>query len=543
MIAALPLLFMIFLWRAKMPLILHDIFCSIDEGPFAAGEKALKKLGLPAGTPVNLAKASIDARGRDIRFVCSAAIDIPDEQAISIKNRLPGLKISLKSDTRLEFSSGDKMLNHRPVVVGFGPAGMFAALSLAMNGYRPIVIERGSEIDERSRVVDDFWSGGKLDPETNVQFGEGGAGAFSDGKLTTRIGDERCDWILNELVKFGAPEEILYKSKPHVGTDLLVSVVKKLRAEVIRLGGEVRFNTKLISINADNGELKSIVTSDGEFPAEALILAIGHSARDSFASLFKSGLAMLPKPFSVGVRIEHLQSEIDRALYGKYAGHPNLWHGEYQLSVRQGEEACYTFCMCPGGQVVAAASADGQLVTNGMSRHARNSSNANSALAVAVNPAGANGTWHDNVSFQQKLEEKAMSFAGGKAPAQSVGLFLKGRGGIDMGGVAPSYPHGVSGCDFDEIFSPEITAMMRRALPVFGKRLRGFDADDAVLTGVETRTSSPLRMPRGEDLTATGVDGLYPSGEGAGYAGGIMSAAVDGIKVAGALMARFSRPV
>ena len=525
-----------------MILVLHDIPCSLDEGIVAAPGHALKRLRLSPDTPATLAKASVDARGKAIQFVASVAIELDEACARALKEAFPDYKITLREATMLDLPTGHSPLSNRPVVAGFGPAGMFAALILARQGYRPIVIERGSDIDSRQLKVQDFWQTGRLDPETNVQFGEGGAGAFSDGKLTTRIGDPRCEWILREFVHFGAPDDILYKSKPHVGTDKLVRVVRALREEIIRLGGEVRFNTKLIGLDIKSGRLAFVRTSAGEIPAQAAILAPGHSARDSFDMLDSSGLTLLPKPFSVGVRVEHLQADIDHALYGAQAGHPNLWPGEYQLSHREGEEACYTFCMCPGGQVVAAASDTGQVVTNGMSHYARDLSNANSALVVSVSPAGRDGGWRDNVAFQQALESRAMLLGSGRAPAQSVGLFLEGKGGIHPGRVKPTYPHGILECHFDELFSPAVTAMMRRALPIFGRRMRGFDAADTLLTGVESRTSSPLRIARDEALTAIGIDGLYPCGEGAGYAGGIMSAAVDGLKVASALMAHCGRP-
>lgn len=523
-----------------MALILHDITCSLSEGYASAGGKALLALGLPPDTKAEPSRVSIDARGGKIRFVASVAVHIDEKAAAAIKAAHPAKKITLKYHKPLRLILGEKPLNTRPVVVGFGPAGMFAALALAEAGYRPIVIDRGQDIDRRQADVARFWSTGKLDSESNVQFGEGGAGAFSDGKLTTRIGDSRCDFVLEQFARFGAPADILIKAKPHVGTDNLKTVVRRLRERVIELGGEVRFGLRLTGFTQRRGELTGIITDMEEIPATAAILAIGHSARDSFFALSGAGMALTPKPFSVGVRIEHLQADIDRALYGPQAGNPALWPGEYQLSHREGSEACYTFCMCPGGQVVAAASGAGQLVTNGMSHYARALPNANSALVVAVNPAGDSGDWRLNLSYQQTLEERAMAHGGGPAPAQSAGLFLAGRGGIKPGRVRPTYPHGVTECSFDALFDQDITKMLRRALPVFGRRLRGFDSEDAILTGVESRTSSPLRMPRGEDLTADGIDGLYPCGEGAGYAGGIMSAAVDGLRAAEALSARYA---
>ncbi len=433
----------------------------------------------------------------------------------------------------------ERKYKHQPIVVGFGPAGMFCALVLARNGLKPIVLERGSDTDTRVKDVESFWRGGALNPQSNVQFGEGGAGTFSDGKLTTLVRDKGGlgRFVLKELVKAGAPEEIMYSWRPHVGTDRLRQVVKNIREEIISLGGEVHFNTCLTSIETEDGKVTGCIAGERHFTAERIFLCLGHSARDTFKMLKDMGIAMERKAFSVGVRIEHLQSEIDKAQYREYAGSPYLGAADYKLSVTgQGKRGVYTFCMCPGGYVVAATSEEGGVVTNGMSNYERENKNANSAVLVSVVPEDFTG--QDilaGVEFQRKLEKSAFNLGGKnyKAPAQLTGDFLQGKISADLGRVEPSYKPGVTLSDLNLLLPSFVTDAMKDALPLMGKKLAGFDAYDSVLTGVESRSSSPVRILRdSETFESISLKGLCPVGEGAGYAGGIMSAAMDGVKAA-----------
>lgn len=529
-----------------MRIILQNLKTSIEKGPQAAVDAARHELKLPKNDifGIGLFKTSVDARKGQVSFVSSVWADISANGLERLKKRGKP-RFVMMEDESMTIEFGGETLAHRPVVIGLGPGGMFAALLLARNGYRPLVIERGGSVDERTKDVESFWNGKPLNTESNVQFGEGGAGTFSDGKLTTRINDPLCRFVLEEFVKHGAPEDILVRAKPHVGTDNLRNVVKSIREEIISLGGEVRFYTKAEAFETKSGAIESIRANGDTIPAEAVIAAIGHSARDTFDAISVCGASLAPKPFSVGVRIEHLQSDIDKSLYGNLAGHKNLPKGEYQLSHRnEFGRAAYTFCMCPGGQVVAAASQEGGVVTNGMSSYARDLPNANSALAVSVSPDDFGSSWKDAIAFQRKIESAAFK-AGGcgyKAPAMTVGAFL-GTSSSDSSKVEPSYSLGVVDKDIREVLPPVVTQMMFDALPILGRKLRGFDSPDAVLTAAETRTSSPVRIIRGENGCALGVDGLYPCGEGAGYAGGITSAAVDGLRCAMALMKRFARPL
>ncbi len=390
-------------------------------------------------------RVSIDARRGRISRVYSVRLDAPfDEKAFAEHLQMPFVRY--KPDEKPAVPRGEKRLPHRPVVVGLGPAGLFAAYTLAKYGYAPIVFERGGDLDARDRAVEAFWGGGALDPDCNIQFGEGGAGAYSDGKLTTRIGDPLCDTVLETLAAHGAPADIVKKAKPHVGTDILKNVVREMRRDIVKNGGEVRFGTALTGVSVQNGALCAVRTADGETACERAVVAIGHSARDTFAALHQNGVYFEPKAFSVGVRIEHLQSELDRALYGKFAGHPLLPPAEYNLSRREGGRACYSFCMCPGGVVVAAQSEQNTVVTNGMSYHARDGKNANAALAVSVDPTDFDdGTPFGGVALQRRIERAAFAQTGSyRAPCQRAGRLPGGQAEQARGAVQPSYPIGVA---------------------------------------------------------------------------------------------------
>lgn len=512
-----------------------------------------------------LCKRSIDARKRNggqPTFVCSVLVecDISDKKLDKISAMGTDVEIVRREPLKAEY--GSCALTSRPIVVGFGPAGMFAALILAENGYCPLVIERGGDIEKRSAKVAEFIKTGRLDVSTNIQFGAGGAGTFSDGKLVTRINDSRCTYVLERFVEFGAPEEILWLAKPHVGTDRLLSVVEGIASKICELGGEILFDTCLTDVHTENGRIKSVeLTSSASkenVPADAVILAVGHSARDTYTMLAERGFLLVPKPFSVGVRAEHLQEDIDAALYGNAAdicdksGKRILPPGEYSLSYREKQcgissdtaRGVYSFCMCPGGEVMASASEEGGVVTNGMSRYARDGRNANAAIAVSVFPEDVGGRWQDGIEFQRMLERRAYNTADTgehdyRAPVETLGDFLDGKTShfTEPGRVQPTYRNGTyTLCDMSSILPGFVTDMLKKGFADFGRKMRGFDARDTVLTGVETRTSSPVRIPRGDDLTAFAASNLYPCGEGAGYAGGITSAAVDGINTAMALM-------
>lgn len=494
---------------------------------------------------IKFVKKSVDARKKsDVHFLCTVdAVLKKPEKAVLAACRDTKICAAVPY---LYQTPPFRKLAKRPVVVGFGPAGMFAALVLAQAGQQPIVLERGAAVEEREREVQRFWSGGSLDPESNVQFGEGGAGTFSDGKLNTGTKDRRARKVLEEFYAAGAPEEILYQAKPHIGTDKLPGVVKNIRKAIISLGGEVRFHTKLDQILQKDGaacgvRMVSAETGTDELETDAVILAIGHSARDTFETLCESGLPMEQKPFSVGARIEHLQRSVNTAQYGRFAGHPALGAADYKLAVHlKNGRGVYTFCMCPGGTVVAAASEQGGLVTNGMSVFARDGVNANSALLVGVGPQDFGGSHPlDGVRFQRKLEEATFRLGGGdyRAPVQRVEDFLKGRATSALGEVVPTYQPGVTPCSLAECLPQEIAESMREGIRLMDGRLKGFAHPDAVLTAVESRSSSPVRILRGDDLQSLTLKGLYPCGEGAGYAGGIISAAVDGIRCAERAMA------
>ncbi|GAB6085324.1 NAD(P)/FAD-dependent oxidoreductase [Alkaliphilus crotonatoxidans] len=489
-------------------------------------------------------KKSIDARRKDnIQFVYIVDAEVEDEKKVLARCR--GAHVSETPDMAYRFvTPGSDKLAHPPVVIGTGPAGLFAGLILAQMGYCPVIVERGRAVEKRSQDVDLFWETGKLNPESNVQFGEGGAGTFSDGKLTTQIKDLRCRKVLEELVAAGAPEEIIYFSKPHVGTDHLRRVVKALRQQIIALGGQVLFEHRVTDMKIQDGHIAALeINHNSLIPAEAVVLAVGHSARDTFQLLYDRGVDIQPKPFSIGVRIEHPQALINQSQYGSAAETGRLGAADYKLSYHcQNQRSAYTFCMCPGGRVVAAASEPETVVTNGMSYYARDLENANSALLVGVNPQDYDSD-HPlaGVFYQQKWEAMAYQAGGGgyRAPAQLVKDFLAGVPSKELGSVTPSYTPGIQLTDLRSCLPDYVVEAMKEALLELDKKLKGFALGDAIMTGIETRSSSPIRIMRNENLESN-IGGLYPTGEGAGYAGGIISAAVDGIKVAEALARRFA---
>ncbi len=490
-------------------------------------------------------RRSVDARRKDdIRFVYTILAESEIDLSLD-PERLgrEGFRVHTPQEIKYEF--GSEKSEYRPIVVGCGPAGMFCSLMLAEQGYRPILIERGEDIEKRIASVDAFFKGGALDAESNVMFGAGGAGTFSDGKLVTRINDPLCGYVLSRLRDFGAPEEILYKAKPHIGTDLLQGVVKELLQKVVDCGGEILYNCRLDSITNNTDGTVTAKTSCGEICGSCLILAIGHSARDTYSYLNSQGYSMIAKPFSVGVRIEHLRSDIEIGLYGKHAGDPLLGAAEYALSDTKSGRGVYTFCMCPGGEIIAAASEEGGVVVNGMSKHARNGINSNSAVAVSIRPDDYDGTPMGAIEYQRMLEKRAFALGGGNhtAPIETLGDYLADKKSHlrSPGRVIPSYTRGlVSVCDISAIFPNYINDELRRGFSSFGKKLPGFNSPNAVMTAVESRTSAPIRILRDETGCACGCNSIYPCGEGAGYAGGITSAAVDGIKTALAVMKRFA---
>jgi uncharacterized FAD-dependent dehydrogenase len=491
-------------------------------------------------------RQAIDARKKTAIKLIYTVDAIVRQEKLSVNKELSRRIILTPDESYKTARSGSEMLMHRPVVVGSGPAGLFAGLVLAQAGYQPLILERGKEVDDRCRDVERFWQDGVLNPESNAQFGEGGAGTFSDGKLNTLINDLRTRKVLQELACAGAPQTILVSNKPHIGSDLLRVVVRNIRESIIRLGGEVRFMNRVTGLRIRDGRLCALeINGDGVVESEATIFAIGHSSRDTVEMLFRKGLTMLPKPFSLGMRIEHPQGLIDQAQYGGSAGHPRLGSADYKLAYHSpGGRSAYTFCMCPGGEVIAAASEQGGVVTNGMSLQDRNGVNANAALLVNVGPADfLDDHPLAGFMFQRKWERLAFRMAKETyaAPVQLMSDFLQRRPSAQLGKVVATYRPAVMPTDLQTCLPAYVCETVRQAIPVFARRLQGFDLPDAVLTGVETRSSCPVRIKRGDDFQSS-VNGLYPAGEGGGYAGGIVSSAVDGIKVAEAIITRFSPP-
>ena len=544
---------------------LNEIRLPLEHPEPALRAAALARLGVADSAlfGITVFKRGYDARKRSaIVFVYTIDCEVADEAAVLARHGgdphirpAPDTSYRFVTHAPSDFAASRVA---RPVVVGFGPCGLFAALLLAQMGFRPIVLERGRAVRERTQDTWALWRRGVLDPESNVQFGEGGAGTFSDGKLWSQISDPRhlTRKVIAEFVKAGAPEEIAFVAKPHIGTFRLVGVVEKMRGEIEKLGGEIRFGARVVDLRIEAGRVRGVTIAGAagaleEIRTDRVVLALGHSARDTFAMLHERGVAMQAKPFSIGFRIEHPQGLIDRARFGeKYAGHPLLGPADYKLvhHAKNGRSV-YSFCMCPGGTVVAATSEPGRVVTNGMSQYSRNERNANAGIVVGITPEDYRAAGSasvevdplDGIAFQRFWESRAYALGGESyaAPGQRVGDFLAGRASTGFERVLPSYTPGVLPTDLaapgNESLPGYAIEAIREALPAFAKQIAGFAMEDAVLTGVETRTSSPLRMPRGKDLQSINVTGLYPAGEGAGYAGGIMSAAVDGIEVAEAV--------
>lgn len=487
---------------------------------------------------VKLYRKSVDARRKDnIRFCCSFTVTLNKNENKILKNNK---NAQIFNEKKYVWQKADKKPQNRPIVVGFGPCGMFAALTLARAGLRPLVIERGSKVEERTKKVEDFFSGKPINPECNVQFGEGGAGTFSDGKLNTGIKNPRSKTVLETFNFFGAPDKILTDAKPHIGTDILVKVVKNIREEIIHLGGDILFDTKLENITAQSGKITSVSANGKTYNCDDIIIATGHSARDTFRMLYENGVEMEQKPFAMGIRIEHLQSDINKALYGDFYDSEFLGAADYKLWTHlKNGRGVYTFCMCPGGEVINASSEEDGLAVNGMSLSKRNGDNANSALLVNVDTKdfGSDDVFA-GCNLQKKIEQAAYNICGGAVPITTVGNFVFGQK-AEIGKVKPTVKPRYEFADFNKIFPDFINDSLKEGIKIFGTKIKGFDSPDAVLTAPETRSSSPIRIPRNENCESISINNLYPCGEGAGYAGGIVSAAVDGIIVAEKIIEKY----
>lgn len=530
-----------------MDLIWTNLRIPVEEDERHLSYSMARKLKVPSQsiTGLRILRRSVDARKKPLLFFSYTlrfSLDLPYKEINRVLHRVEGLKPEPKEVPPMVIKP-EKTLAHRPIVVGTGPAGYFAALSLAKKGYAPLVIERGDNVEARTQKVEKFWSTGQLDVESNVQFGEGGAGTFSDGKLTTRISDSRITEVLKTFIEHGAPQEILFLAKPHIGTDILKQVVQGLRREIEAHGGEVRFRTKLTGIRHSGGKITGIVVNDSEeISTETVILAIGHSSRETYRLLLEQGIQLEQKAFAIGVRVEHPQELINISQYG-VEEHPKLGPADYQLTYQDLEtgRGAYAFCMCPGGKVVAAASEEERVVTNGMSEYQRDTGIANSALVVTVGAEDFKGN-HPlaGIEFQQFWEHQAF-LAGGsdyKAPAQRVKDYLEGRV-TERFDLVPSYNPGIQPVDLHAVLPIPVGEVLNRAIQDFDRKIKGFAGEKATMTGIETRTSAPVRITRNQNGEATHLQGLFPAGEGAGYAGGIMSAAVDGIRSAERLMAQY----
>ncbi len=517
--------------------------------PLGSGDDDIKhavalRLGIKAADIewLRVVRESLDAR-KDVRMVVTVHVTLHDHKRQRMLEKKHGCA-DTRAETKIIYGSKDPGC---PVVIGAGPCGLFAALTLAAHGYKPLLIERGRDMERRVRDVERLRLGGVLDEQSNICFGAGGAGAFSDGKLTTRIKDPRSYTVLKTLADCGAPEEIMVLAKPHTGTEHIRTAVAGMIERIRALGGTVSFESQLSGISVSRGGLAGITFVKDGLPhtveTRAAVLAIGHSARDTYAMLLDANVMLTPKPFAVGLRIEHRRAFIDRAQYGASYGHPALGAAEYRLATRSGGRGVYTFCMCPGGEVVCSATEQGGVAVNGMSGYARDGENSNSAVVVAVSPEDFEPGVLGGVAFQRRMEQAAYARSGGcGAPAQTLGDFFAGRTTKLFGEVQPSYKPEAVGADLNGCLPGYVSAAIKEGLRDFGRKLDGFDMPDAVLTGVETRTSAPVRIVRDETLQAQGIEGLFPAGEGAGYAGGIVSAAVDGIKCAEALMRICARP-
>jgi len=523
---------------------LTNIQLALDHDDQAMTSAVLDRLSITAEDLVSIHthKRGYDARKKtNITLIYTLDVETTHNESL-IEKFAEHQLVKATPDMSYQFvASAPADCQERPVVIGFGPCGLLAGLVLAQMGYKPIILDRGKEVRERTKDTFGFWRKKILNTESNVQFGEGGAGTFSDGKLYSQVKDPNHYGrkVLTEFVASGAPDEIMFVSKPHVGTFRLVTMVEQIRAKIIKLGGEIRFSARVDGVHIDSGQITGVVLADGEvIQSRHIALAIGHSARDTFQMLYDSKVYIEAKPFSVGFRIEHPQSVIDKARFGKNVGNPILGAADYKLVHHcKSGRSVYSFCMCPGGTVVAAASEEHGVVTNGMSQYSRAERNANSAIVVGIDPSDYPGNPLAGIDFQRALERNAYVLGGSNydAPAQKVGNFLKGTSSETVGGVVPSFQPGVRLTDLSKALPDFCIEAIREAIPVFNRKIKGFALEDALLTGVETRTSAPICIKRGKDFQSVNTQGLYPAGEGAGYAGGILSAAIDGIKVAEAM--------
>lgn len=537
-----------------MAILINDLKLTLEEDETKLKEISAKelKINLEDIKEIKILRESLDARKENIILVYKVLVEladniIKDESKIIKKSRSKKVKLYKKNKKEIKF--GKEKLKNPIVIIGTGPAGLFAGYTLAKYGYNPVIIERGMEVDKRKKEIEKFWTKGKLNPNCNIQFGEGGAGTFSDGKLTTRVKDSRIEEILEVFIRNGAPKEIAYSHKPHIGTDILIKVIESLRKEIIKNGGEFHFSTKLEDIKKVSNCLKSIVLRNlkddkiYECNTENLILAIGHSARDTYEMLYDNKIGMVQKPFAIGVRIEHPQKIIDENQYGKYKDHSKLKSSEYKLTYRaKSGRACYSFCMCPGGTVVASASEEGYLAINGMSEYSRDKENANSAIIVSVKEEDFESDHPlSGMEFQRKYEKLAFELSEKtyKAPVQLFKDFKEGKESKNIGEIVPSHTGGYLFKDLNKCLPEYVSETIKEAIEYFDKKIKGFAREDSVLTGIETRTSAPLRILRDENFESN-IIGIYPIGEGAGYAGGIVSAAIDGIKIAEKIIEKYS---